>query len=142
LLSALLAVLFLLLTCCSYLVEREEAVPNRPATRTFTARATVVRKALERVLTTKHFTVDAEQSLPLRILTCWLQDGPYRSKLKADLEPGPQGRQTRLTLYLILEKKVKGRDEWQTVDEINKMVYDDFMEDVAMEIYRVIYDGA
>ena len=116
----------------------QEPIPNKPATRVLGLKPSIVVKGVERVLKNKKFTLRPGQSDSQQLQTEWLIDGSYRSMIYAEVKPAGRGR-SELTVHLILQKK-KSKETWQTVDEIGKDVYDDFMDAVQMESYRVLYD--
>ncbi|MFP3871040.1 MAG: hypothetical protein ACLFVT_09215 [Syntrophobacteria bacterium] len=139
-LIVLLVGAILCLNQCACLGGRLGTVPNRPVTRTFDTRLEVLRKAVASVLAKEHFILDPEKTTAFHLQTDWLQDGRYRSMAKADLQE--LGRnQSKLTLELIVQKKALWGESWQEVDDIGRWAYEDLMEAVVMEVYRVLYDA-
>lgn len=96
-------------------------------------------KALVRVLTDKKFKVNAERTSGQSLETEWLQDGSYRSMVLAEVFPLEKYR-SRLKITLLLQKKTFLQESWQPMDKIDKTIYKDFMNDVLIESYRVLYD--
>jgi hypothetical protein len=140
LLGVLVLISPLLSHCCSRL-HGPEQVPNRPVVRSFDTPAPVLREAVIRVLVRKSFVLDAEHCGPLHLQTRWLQDGRHRSMVEADLSRLP-GKRSELSLYLSLQKRALWGETWHQVEVIERWAYDDLLEAVVMEIYRVLYDRA
>jgi hypothetical protein len=101
----------------------------------------IIREAVKRVLDKKKFFLDEEQSNSLYIQSEWLEEGRYRSMVKAALKPLERSR-TEVRLQILVEKKGVFKDDWEPADEIGIDVYRSFLDDVEMEGYRVLYDGA
>jgi len=131
--------MLMLPTACVYHSPSLSAVPNEPESKVFEAQASVVMKALARVLNEKKFKVKAATADDRRLETEWLQDGSYRSRVLAEILPLDKYR-SELTVYLTIEKRPFLRDAWEPLDKIDKTVYRDFMNDVLIECYRVMYD--
>ncbi|MGD8371505.1 MAG: hypothetical protein PVF76_05230 [Syntrophobacterales bacterium] len=140
-LSALLLSVAVLLVHCTPLTQRQETVPNRPETRVYQSRLDIIREAVKRVLDKKKFFLDEEQSNSLYIQSEWLEEGRYRSMVKAALKPLERSR-TEVRLHILVEKKGMFKEAWEPEDEIGIDVYRSFLDDVEMEGYRVLYDGA
>ena len=136
----LLLLVFVLLTSCAPFSPLQTTVPNRAESRAFDMKAPVVRTAVEKVLTQRKFTVKYEQSNGQHLQTEWLHDGGYRNMVKTQVKALSKDR-TELTVEFIFEKKTLWKDSWQPVAEIGKDAYDDFMNDVLLESYRILYDG-
>lgn len=134
-----LILLLLLLTGCtprSYLLS---PVPNRPESKIFDLKAAIVRKAVERVLVQKKYTLNPEQSNPYHLETEWLRDGRYRNRVRAQVKLLAKD-QCELTVDLLLEQKAFWKESWEPLDKIEKDVYDNLMNDVLIESYRILYD--
>ena len=101
--------------------------------------SSVVMKALVRVLADKNFKVNAARTNQQSLETEWLQDGSYRSMVQAEVLPLEKYR-SQLKVTLLLQKKAFLKESWQPVDKIDKTVYKEFMNDVLIESYRVLYD--
>lgn len=140
-LPVLLLSLTVLLANCTPMTQRQETVPNRPETRVYQSRLDIIREAVKRVLDKKKFYLDEEQSNSLYIQSEWLVEGRYRSMVKAALKPLERNR-TEVRLHILVEKKGMFKDGWEPADEIGIDVYRSFLDDVEMEGYRVLYDGA
>jgi hypothetical protein len=126
---------------CRPMSHRQETVPNRPQSRVFKVKPDVVRKAVERTLSVRKFSLNTRKSTYNHLQTEWLEDGRYRSMVTADFKPLSKSR-TELTLQLILQKRELMGEVWNQENEVGVDVYDQLMDDVLMETYRVIYDGA
>lgn len=135
----LLLFIFLLTNCAPH-SPFQETVPNQAESRDFDMKASIVRKAVEQVLTQRKFTLNPERSNVHHLQTEWLQDGMYRNMVQAEVKPLNENR-SELTLYLILQKKQLWKESWQPLDEIGKDAYGDLMDDVQIESYRILYDG-
>ena len=133
--------LLTLLVCCAPLSDTPVAVVNRPETRILDLNSSIAMKALKRVLNKKNYTLNSGRTDPRQVETEWLQDGLYRSMVKAEVSPLAKGR-CELTFHLILQKKTVWKKSWQPVKEIEAEVYDRFADDVLMEGYRLLYDGS
>jgi hypothetical protein len=114
---------------------------NRFETKIFDFPSSVVMKALLRVLSDKKFKVNAERSNGhgQSLQTEWLQDGSYRSMVRAEVST--LGKYlSQLKVNLQLQKKPFLQESWESIDKIDRTVYNDFMNDVLIESYRVLYD--
>lgn len=114
-------------------------VANQPETKVFKTNPDVLREAVERVLKKKKFSLNAERSDQLHLQTEWLEDGRYRSMIKAEIKPVSRSR-TELTLHQLLEKKRLFKEEWEPMDVVGEDTYRMWMGDIEMEAYRVLYD--
>lgn len=128
-----------LLGACVLHTPSRAPVLHRPETKLFDFQSSVVLSALQQVFADKNFTVNARRSNRQCLETEWLQDGSYRSMVIATVSELGKYR-SRLTLHLLIQKKSFLQKSWQPVDEIDKTVYDDLMNNVLMESYRVLYD--
>lgn len=131
--------ILLLLSACVLNTPSQTPVLNQPETKIFDVQSSVVMKALVRVLTDKKFSVNAERTNQHSLETEWLQDGAYRSMVLAEVLPLEKFR-SLLKVTLLLQKKPFLQESWQPMDKIDKTVYKDFMNDVLIESYRVLYD--
>ena len=131
--------ILLLFSACVLNTPSQTPVLNRPETKIFDVQSSVVMKALVRVLTDKRFKVNAERTNQQSLETEWLQDGSYRSMVLAEVLPLEKYR-SQLKVTLLLQKKPFLQESWQPMDKIDKTVYKDFMNDVLIESYRVLYD--
>ena len=140
-LSLLLAFAVILfgVTACGLNTPSQTPVLNRPETKVIDVQSSVVMKALVRVLTEKKFSINAGRTNGRNLETEWLQDGSYRSMVLAEVLPLDKYR-SQLKVNLLLQKKAFLREAWQPLDRIDKTVYKDFMNDVLIECYRVLYD--
>ena len=138
-LSIALSIVLFLFTACVLNTPSQTPVSNRPDTKIFDFQSAVVMKSLVRVLTDKKFTVNAERTNQQSLETEWLEEGPYRSMVQAEVLPLEKYR-SQLTVTLLLQKKAFLQESWQSTDKIDKTVYKDFMNDVLIECYRVLYD--
>ena len=139
-LLVILSCILILLANCAPNSFLREPVPNKPETRVFDLKPSIVIKGVERVLINKKFTLKSGRSDSQQLQTEWLKDGSYRSMVYAKVKPAGKGH-SELTVHLILQKKKALKESWQSVDEIRKDIYDDFMDAVQIESYRVLYDG-
>ena len=137
----LFAGLATLLAHCAPLSGTPVTVKNRPETRILDLNSSLVMTAFQRVLNKKKFIINNRRTDPQYIETEWLQDGLYRSMVKAKVKPLTKGR-CELVFHLILQKKTVWKKSWQPVEEIGAEVYDRFADDVLMESYRLLYDGS
>jgi hypothetical protein len=135
-----LLLLLVLVTGCAPLSGLQATVPNRAETRVFDLKAPVIRTAVEKVLAQRKFTVNSERSNVQHLQTEWLRDGAYRNMVKAEVKPLGKDR-TELTVDLILQKKTLWKDSWQPMDKIGIDAYDEIMNEVQLESYRILYDG-
>lgn len=126
-------------SACTLNLPSQTPVLNQPETQIIDFQSSIVMKALLQVLTEKRFSINAGKTHGLSLETEWLQDGSYRSMVLAEVQPLDKFR-SRLKVNLLLQKKGFLRETWQPVDKIDKTVYKDFMNDVLIESYRVIYD--
>ncbi|MDF1593186.1 MAG: hypothetical protein P1P89_16850 [Desulfobacterales bacterium] len=133
------AACILLLWACVMHPPSQTPVLNQPETKNFDVQSSVLMKALVRVLTDKKFKVNAERTGGQSLETEWLQDGSYRSMVLAEVLPLEKFR-SQLKVTLLLQKKPFLQESWQPMDKIDKTVYKDFMNDVLIESYRVLYD--
>ncbi len=138
-LLVILSCILILLANCAPNSFLRNPVPNKPETRVFDLKPSLVMKGVERVLINKKFTLKPGRSDSQQLQTEWLKDGSYRSMVYAEVKPAGKGR-SELTVHMILQKK-KGKESWQPVGKIGKDIYDDFMDDVLIESYRVLYNG-
>jgi hypothetical protein len=139
-LAWLMAVVLILLAGCSPKLDEAVApVPNRPATKRFKVKQTILRKAVERVLLKKGFILDSEHCTAQHLRTEWLQEGYFRSLVQADIKPLAK-RKSELTLFIRRERRELRKEIWHAQDVIGDRVYHDYFVDVDVEIYRVIYD--
>jgi hypothetical protein len=136
----ILSVILFQFTACVFNAPTQSSVLNRPETKIIDVQSSIVMKALLRVLNAKKFTVNADRTNGQRLETEWLQDGSYRSMVLAEVLPLGKYR-SQLKVNLLLQKKAFLQESWQPTDKIDKTVYSDFMNDVVMESYRVLYDG-
>lgn len=134
-----LSIIIFLFTACVLHSPTQTPVLNQPETKIIDAQSSVVMKALVRVLTAKKFKVNAERTNQQSLETEWLQDGSYRSMVLAEVLPLGKYR-SQLKVNLLLQKKAFLQETWQPMDKIDKTVYKDFMNDVLIESYRVLYD--
>jgi hypothetical protein len=125
---------------CTPLSHEVERVPNRPVTRTFDVNEEVLRKAVERVFAKKNYRLDPERTTAHHLQSSWLEEGSYRTMIIADLRKLKRS-QSEVTMRVLLEKKGMWSEIWVPMDEIGIDVYDVLMDDVSMEMYRVLYDG-
>jgi hypothetical protein len=139
LLFILMGMVIVLVHCSKPLSHRQAMVNNRPEKKVFKMKPGVVREALEKVLEKQKFVLAAKQSNELHLETEWLEDGGYRSRVEADIQPLSQSK-TELTVFVYLEEKRIFRDEWEPMDEIPEDTYRILMGDIEMECYRVLYD--
>jgi len=128
-----------LIAACALNTPSQSPVSNRPETKIIDARPSVVMKALVRVLAVKKFKVNPERTNQQNLETEWLQDGSYRSMVQAEVLPLGNHR-SQLKVTLLLQKKAFFQENWQPTDQIDKTVYSEFMNDVLIESYRVLYD--
>lgn len=133
------AVCLFLFTACALNTPSQTPVINRPETKVIDVQSSVVMKALVRVLAEKKFSINAGRTNGRSLETEWLQDGPYRSMVLAEVLPLDKYR-SQLKVTLLLQKKRFLQETWQPLDRIDKTVYKDFMNDVLIECYRVLYD--
>jgi hypothetical protein len=134
------ACILTLLANCGPTSVLREPVPNKPETRVFDLKPSIVIKGVERVLKNKRFTLKAGRPDSRQLQTEWLRDGSYRSMVYVEVKPAGKGH-SELTVHLILQKKKALKESWQPVDEIGRHIYDNFMDDVQIESYRVLYYG-
>ncbi|MEW6673582.1 MAG: hypothetical protein AB1427_17955 [Thermodesulfobacteriota bacterium] len=135
-----LSVTLFLFIACAFHTPAETPVLNRPETTIIDAQSSVVMKALLKVLADKKFIINAGRSDGQTIETEWLQDGPYKSLVQAEVTPIAKYR-SRLKVTLLLQKKAFMKETWEPTDKIDKTVYMDFINDVLIESYRVMYDA-
>ena len=128
-----------MLIACSFHTPSQTPVLNQPETKIFDFQTSVVMKALVRVLTDKKFKINAGRTTGQSIETEWLLDGSYRSMALAEVVPLEKYR-SQLKMSLLVQKKSFLGDAWQPKDEIDQTVYKDFMNEVLIECYRVLYD--
>lgn len=137
---SLIAVSILLVFLTSCASDNSVRTNNgRPVTRAFDMDTTVVMKAVKRILRKKQYTLNSERTNGQHLETRWAQTGSYRNMVKADVKSLAKNK-TELALQLILEKQTTWNKSWQPADEIKKDVYEDFMDEVQMECYRVLYE--
>ncbi len=135
----LLLLLVLFMSCTPH-SSLQMPVPRRAESKVIDLKASVVRKAVVQVLSRRKFTLDSGRSNAQYLQTEWLRDGAYRNMVKAEVNSLDKDR-TELTVDLILQKKTLWKESWQPVDKIRKDAYDDLMNDVLIESYRILYDG-
>ena len=128
-----------LLAACTFHSPSERPVLNQPETTILDVQSSVAMKALMRVLAEKKFTINTGRTNDQHIETEWLQDGSYRSMVQAEVVPIEKFR-SQLKVNLLLQKKSFLQDTWQPMDRIDNNVYKQFMNDVLIESYRVLYD--
>jgi len=134
-----LSCIIMFFSACTFHAPSETPVLNQAETKIFDFQSAVVMQALVRVLTEKKFKVNADRTGRQSLETEWLQDGSYRSMVQAEVLPLEKYR-SQLTITLLLQKKAFLQESWQPQDKIDKTVYNDFMNDVLIESYRVLYD--
>jgi hypothetical protein len=134
-----LSINLFLFTACVLNPPSQTPVLNQPETKMIDVQSSVVMKALVRVLADKNFKVNAARTNQQSLETEWLQDGSYRSMVQAEVLPLEKYR-SQLKVTLLLQKKAFLKESWQPVDKIDKTVYKEFMNDVLIESYRVLYD--
>jgi hypothetical protein len=139
LLFVLMGISIFLVHCTKPMTHKQVMVTNRPEKKVFKMKSHVVREAVVRVLEKKKFVVAARQSNELHLETEWLEDGGYRSRVEADIEPLSRSK-TELTVFMYLEQKLVFKDEWKPMDEIGEDTYRILMGDIEMECYRVLYE--
>ena len=134
-----LSCILLLFSACVLNTPSQTPDLNRFETKIFDFPSSVVMKALLRLLSDKKFKVNAERSNGQSLQTEWLQDGSYRSMVRAEVST--LGKYlSQLKVNLQLQKKTFLQETWQPQDKIDKTVYNDFMNDMLIESYRVLYD--
>ena len=134
------SIALVLLTNCAANNPARTNAGSRPETRAFDMKSSVVMKAVKRILEKKQYTQNPERTNRQHLETEWAQTGSYRNMIKADVKSLAKNR-SELTIQLILEKKNLWRESWQPADKIKKDIYNNFMDDVLMECYRVLYEG-
>lgn len=139
LLACVLGSEFFFFSACALDTPNQSPVLNRPETKVFNTPSSVLMKALERVLAEKNFKINTARTSRQHIETDWLQDGSYRSMVLADVSALDKYR-SQLSLQLVVQKKAFFQEVWQPLDEIDKTVYANFLNDVLIESYRVLYD--
>lgn len=138
--SFILAGVLFLLTGCAASGSLDRPVLNKPESRIFDMKPSVVMKAVKQVLEKKKFGLNSDLSGLRHVETEWLREGSYRSKIKADIRPLSH-RSSELNVQIFLQHRSVWQKTWQPVDKIGDKVYTEFMDEVQMECYRVMYDG-
>ncbi len=136
-----LTLFLVLLTNCAWQSPLTKSVANRAESKIFDLKAAVVVKAVERVLTQKKYTLNSEQSNPYHFETEWLQDGRYRNRVRAQVKPLAKDR-SELIVELFLEQKTFWEESWQPVRKIEKDAYENLLNEVLIESYRILYEGS
>jgi len=135
----ILSIILLGFSACALNTPSQTPVLNQPETKIMDFQSSVVMKALVQVLTEKKFVINPGRSHGQSLETEWLQDGSYRSMVLAEIQSLDKYR-SRLKVRLLLQKKAFLKETWQPLDKVDKTIYKDFMNDVLIESYRVLYD--
>ena len=117
LLSCLLATVLIVMAGCATQDPLARPVANKPESRMYRIKSSVVVKAVKKVLHNKKFSLDTERSNAQHFETEWLQERSFRSKIEADIRPLSKNS-CELTMQIFLEKKTTWQKTWQAVDKI------------------------